>query len=352
MDNYSPMKTRMVWFAVLVLSVFFAVVFTACETKKPVVNNTEPVTGKPVTTVSEPKTPKEPEPSRPLIEMVLVKGGEFRMGNPGSMTSRQRDRSVMPNNEWPNHRVTLRDFYIGKYEVTQGQYTEVTGLNPSGHLTNPSDNDPDSWMNLPVENVNWYNALVFCNKLSIKEKLKPVYSINDSVDPDVWLKLDPRDRGGAPTRRSPVWDAVKMDMEADGYRLPTEAEWEYAARGGAESKGYIYAGSDNSTHVAWHSVNNARGFPVGSIHEVGKKQPNELDLYDMSGNVMEWCWDWLGEYTVNDQNNPIGPPRGNFRIIRGGGWSFVVYYCRTLYRHSNDPHFIAINLGFRVARNK
>jgi formylglycine-generating enzyme required for sulfatase activity len=260
------------------------------------------------------------------------------MGNAGNQ--RRRDSSTL-DIEWPRHYVTVRSFAIGKYEVTQGQYFEVTGIKPASHMKNPDDASQDGWMKLPVESISWYDTLVFCNQLSIKEKLKPVYSIDGSVDPDVW--------GDPPTRRSTAWDAVGMDINADGYRLPTEAEWEYAARGGVESKNYLYAGSDTPSQVAWYTPVNSRA--VITIHEVGKKQPNELGLYDMSGNVMEWCWDWLDTYSEDHQNNPIGPSRGLYRVIRGGGWSIRDNYSRITYRHNNQAHYFGINLGFRVARN-
>jgi formylglycine-generating enzyme required for sulfatase activity len=349
--RYSLLKKRMVCFAVLVLCVFFAVMFSACGTKPPVVSDTDvppdlPSRPKPNAPASKvPEEQRKPqEQDKPLIDMVLVKGGTFKMGNPGDIR-RRRDRTAIPDNEWPNHDVTIRNFYMGKYEVTQSQYVEVTGLNPSGHVKNPDDNAPNGWMKLPVETVSWYDALAFCNKLSIKEKLKPVYSIDGSVNPDDW--------GEPPSRRSAEWDAAKMDREANGYRLPTEAEWEYAARGGAESKGYEYAGAanENAAQVSWFSINNSRGEPVGSIHEVGKKYPNELGLYDMSGNVMEWCWDWYDRYSGDAQNNPAGPSRGTYRVIRGGGWSIVVWYGRTIYRHNNYAYYNGLNLGFRVVRN-
>jgi len=334
MSNYSHLKTGKFYSSVLVLCVSCAIMLPACGAKKAVVSDKKPVPGR----VSK-------DPLKPLIDMVLVSGGKFIMGNPVAGDTNRRDKTTISNDEWPNHEVTLRDFYIGKYEVTQGQYLEVTDMKPSSFSTSNEDKGPDGWMKLPVESINWYDTLVFCNKLSIKEKLKPVYSINGSVNPDDW--------GEPPTRRSTEWDAVKMDTEANGYRLPTEAEWEYAARGGAESKGYNYAGSNTVSEVSWYSVRNTSGGPpVGSSHEVGKKQPNELGLYDMSGNVMEWCWDWFDRYSADAQNNPIGPSRGTHRVIRGGGWSAVDWYGRTLYRHSNFAYYIGVDLGFRVVRNK
>jgi len=333
---------RTVCFLVPVFCAF--VLLAACPGTNKAVVDTEDTAGKSMPGSTEkPAVKASPAvPVKSMIDLVSVKGGTFRMGNAGNINSRRRDREEMPNSEWPAHNVTIRNFYIGKYEVTQGQFFEVTGERPSNHEKNPDDNNPNGWMKLPVESITWYDTLVFCNRLSVKEKLKPVYSINGSSDPDDW--------GDIPDKKSAAWDAAEMDVKADGYRLPTEAEWEYAARGGAESGGFIYAGGDNLDQVAWYSGDLGRP-PVGVIHEVGKKQPNELGLYDMSGNVMEWCWDWFDSYSADPKNNPVGPSKGIYRVIRGGGWSARVRYCRILYRHNNLPQFIGVNLGFRVVRN-
>jgi len=331
---------RSIFFAICVFS---AVMFFACGTKKPVVADVEPV---PVQNV--PGAPKAEEPVESLIEVVHVSGGIFKMGFP--QANRRNFTGV--NNPWPDHYVAIRDFYIGKYEVTQGQYYQVMGENLSQNDKNPEDKSREGWKKLPVECVRWYDTLVFCNRLSVREKLKPVYSINGSVDPDDWGEVPA-------TRRVPAWDAVKMDRDANGYRLPTEAEWEYAARGGAESRNFIYSGSNVAADVAWYEPSRD-GRILGVIHGVGNKQPNELGLYDMSGNVKEWCWDWEGAYPSSAQNNPInnplGPSTGTYRIIRGGSWSEAEAYCVVQSRDKNDPFFGALkggmNLGFRVARNK
>jgi len=335
MYKYSPVKNKKVW--IPVFCVLCAVMFFACETKEPAVTDTEDF----VPSASTPGVPKNIiEPVKPMIDMIFVKGGTFKMGS----VSRSRREYTNQDAEWPRHDVTLNDFSIGKYEVTQGEYYEVTGMRPSFHEKNLDDGSPDGWMTLPVENVNWYDAVVFCNMLSIKEKLKPVYSLNGSFDPDEW--------GEPPTRKTVEWEAMRMDAGAEGYRLPTESEWEYAARGGAESKKlYKFAGSDNPDHVAWYS-GRLNGPPFSTTsRNVGKKQPNELGLYDMSGNVMEWCWDWYGGYTAAAKHNPLGASSGLYRVLRGGSWSTNDDNSRILYRHNNQPHYIGINVGFRVARN-
>jgi formylglycine-generating enzyme required for sulfatase activity len=331
MINDLALKTRKTQL-VLFLCAFAVLIFYACGTKKPAVTETETVTSQTV-----PDGTYVEEPVQALIEMELVTGGLFQMG------IARRDftgEGVV----WPRHNVTVRDFYIGKYEVTQGQYYEVTSRNPSENDKNPDETARDGWKRLPVEYTSWYDTLVFCNKLSIKENLKPVYSINASVDPDEWG--DPPEK-----RRTAAWDAVKMDTGANGYRLLTEAEWEYAARGGAKSRNFVYSGSNVITDVAWYTgINTDR--TVGAVHGVGKKQPNELGLYDMSGNVFEWCWDWEGPYPSAAQTNPLGAAIGTHRVIRGGSWSTRNTFCMVLSRQSNLPYYTGINLGFRVARNK
>jgi len=234
------------------------------------------------------------------VDMVYVEGGTFQMGSD----------SEEGNREKPIHSVTLSSFHIGKYEITQKQWKAVMGSNPSKFKGD----------NLPVESISWYQAVEFCNKLSQKEGLTPAYTINGRN--------------------------VTCNWKAIGYRLPTEAEWEYAARGGNRSKGFIYAGSDNLVDVAWYENNSGR-----KTHEVGIKKANELGIYDMSGNVWEWCWDLYGSYSSDAKTNPSGPDSGSGFVLRGGGWDFRSEFCRSAYRFNDYPDYRDDNFGFRVARN-
>jgi formylglycine-generating enzyme required for sulfatase activity len=190
-----------------------------------------------------------------------------------------------------------------------------------------------------VETVSWYDAIVFCNKLSVAEGLSPAYSIAGSIDPSDW--------GAVPTSNNATWDAAVIVSGSNGYRLPTEAQWEYAAKGGDGSPGnYTYSGSDNVDAVAWYSGNS------GSMtHEVGKKAANGLGLYDMSGNVWEWCWDWYGAYTNQAQTDPTGPASGANRVLRGGGWYDSAVLVRSAYRYYNfSPDYRGNFIGFRLVR--
>ncbi len=233
--------------------------------------------------------------------MVFVEGGTFQMG------SNEGD-----GDEKPVHSVTLSDFYIGKYEVTQEEYEKEMGKNPS--------NFKNSGKNAPVETVNWYDAVEFCNKLSDKEGLDRCYSGSG--------------------------DNIKCNFNTNGYRLPTEAEWEYAAKGGNKSKGYKYSGSNDLKDAGWYIDNS------GSItHPVGGKNSNELGIYDMSGNVWEWCWDWKGDYSGNAQTDPCGPSSGSYRVFRGGSWFFNASFCRSAFRISYFPGFSNSDIGFRFARS-
>lgn len=226
------------------------------------------------------------------IEMVYVKGGRFRMG------ATEEQGSVYESDEEPVHSVTLSDYYIGKYEVTQVQWEAVMGTT----LEEQYDNELLHGQGLyyPMYYVNWEEAQAFVKKLS-------------------------------------AWTGKN-------YVLPTEAQWEYAARGGAKSKGYEYSGSNTIGDVAWY-YNNARN----STHPVGTKSPNELGIYDMSGNVMEWCSDWYGEYSDVAQTDPVGPESGFVRVCRGGSWREGAGGYRVSDRHDGYPSNRISYLGFRVA---
>ena len=241
----------------------------------------------------------QPVPSGPMavnsmIESVPVQGGSFiREGN----------------------KVSVSSFVIGKYELTQAQYQELMG-------TNPSKFQGDG--RRPVELVTWYNAVAFCNALSAREGLQAAYEI-----------------------AGPRGTDVRVDYASNGWRLPTEAEWEYAARGGIQSKGYTYAGSNDLDSVAWY-VGNAQGM----THLVGEKAPNELGIFDLSGNVWEWCQDWYGSYPNGEQTDPRGAAEDSDRVKRGGGWRVDPSDCAVGFRLFDVPSNRTYGIGFRVLRRQ
>lgn len=254
---------------------------------------------------------------------VYVPGGTFTMGD---------TRGAGGSSELPTHSVTLNPFYLSKYQVTQGEYETIMGSNPA--------HDCGVGSNYPVYYVSWYSSLKYCNLRSLAEGFTPVYSINGSTNPASW--------GSVPTSSNSTWNAAICDWNANGYRLPTEAEWEYAARGASNNPDYLYSGSDDIDAVAWYSGNSD-----GSTHPVGGKAPNGLGIYDMSGNLYEWCWDWYGSsyYGSSPSNNPTGPTSGSSRVKRGGYWNSSACYCRVAYRGGYDPPSNASNsYGFRVCR--
>ena len=217
------------------------------------------------------------------IDMVRVEAGTFTMGATPEMEE-------PGNNEKPAHQVTLtNDYYIGKYEVTQALWKAVMGKNPSRFKGD----------NLPVEYVSWDDCQEFISKLN--------------------------------------------RIAGKKFRLPTEAEWEYAARGGKYSRGYQYSGSNNLSDVAWYKDNSG-----SKTHAVGSKQANELGIYDMSGNVFEWCQDWEGSYSGASQVNPIGANSGAYRVFRGGGWIYKAYGCRLSCRACSTPDLCDDFVGVRL----
>jgi len=272
-----------------------------------------------------------------FMEMVNVGAGIFQQGQNGNGSSGNIENA---------RRVTLtQGFYIGKYEVTQEQYQTVMGTNPSYFTTDADAGETQS--RRPVEQISWYAALVFCNKLSIAEGLTPAYRINNSTDPAVW--------GNVPTNYDATWNDVTIESGSTGYRLPTEAQWEYAAKGGtlASTPKKIYSGSDTVGDVAWYTGNSG-----SKTHEVGKKAANELGLYDMSGNVSEWCWDResvpFGGYPWGEVTDPMGRSSGGTRVIRGGSCYSGDYQVRSVYRDVGNPNYTYDNdygdCGFRVVR--
>ena len=218
------------------------------------------------------------------FEMVRVEGGTFRMG----ATSEQEDDAY--SDEKPVHSVILSSYYIGKTEVTQALWQAVMGSNPSNF----------KGADLPVECVSWNDCQEFIQKLN--------------------------------------------SLTGRNFRLPTEAEWEFACRGGNNSCGYKYSGSNNLGSVAWYDENSG-----GQTHRVATKAPNELGIYDMSGNVGEWCSDWYADYTSYSQTDPTGPQSGSYRVRRGGGWGSYAGHCRSSLRNFSTPAHRPSNFGLRLA---
>jgi formylglycine-generating enzyme required for sulfatase activity len=257
-------------------------------------------------------------------QMVFVQGGTFMMGNSDGeklksllrflIPERKRKDSSYNENGKPIHQVTLSDFYISKFQVMQAQWETIMGNNPSRF----------KGRSLPVDQISWNDIQVFLQKINEKSGRK--------------------------------------------YRLPTEAEWEYAARGGQQSRGYLYAGGNNIDEVAWYWKNSGEKKISGemiweNMHKnncqtrpVGQKKPNELGLFDMSGNVTEWCNDgyngWIGRYSETPQTNPMGLAYGTSRVLRGGAWDTSSESCRVAYRNGGGPDIHNRSNGFRLASTR
>ncbi|MCL1827641.1 MAG: SUMF1/EgtB/PvdO family nonheme iron enzyme [Candidatus Cloacimonetes bacterium] len=237
---------------------------------------------------------------------------------------------------YPHYNVSLTSFQISNYPVSQEEWASVMQGNPNGIAVFPSHFAEQG--KHPVESVSWYEAMLYCNRRSAQEGLDLVYSIAGVSDPNTW--------GNVPWWTGSVWDDVVMDMSKNGYRLPTEMEWYYAAKGGNQSLQYVYSGSFYADEVAWFSEN-----ADFSTHIVGEKKANELGLYDMSGNVFEWCWDWHEpDFPNGTVYDPTGPMTGDFRIQKGGSWEHDEDRCEIVFRGRANPHYRYRTNGFRVVR--
>lgn len=254
-------------------------------------------------------------------DLILIQGGTYAMGSPTSEAQRENDEI--------QHQVQISSFYISPYEVKQADYESVMNKNPSEF----------KGQDLPVENISWYDAIEYCNKLSQKMNLMPAYTIDG--------------------------DKISWNQSADGYRLLTEAEWEYAARATTSTPfntetsisdqeanyygHYPYLIEEN--YFSQDQLETKPGTYRQETTSVGSFQANQWQLYDMHGNVREWCWDYYGEYNLDNLDNPSGPAEGQQRITRGGGWNDYAKHLRSAYRSSQGPHQTNSNIGFRIARN-
>lgn len=267
------------------------------------------------------KAQENPELLPSSENFVLISGGTFQMGSPESEAWRSADETL--------HTVTVSDFYMSIYELTQAEYQEIMGENPSNF----------SGESLPVENVSWLDAIHYCNARSEKEGLTPVYTMEGQ--------------------------SVTWDRSADGYRLPTEAEWEYACRAGTDTPFYIEnSPSAENTNFYGHYpyMIEENYFSQGNLEvqpgqyrqttvEVGSFAPNPNGLYDMYGNVSEWVWDYYGAYPAEEQTDPTGPESGTLRVYRGGGWNDFAKNIRSAYRATMEQEKGSFNLGIRLVRN-
>ena len=277
------------------------------------------------------KNNNEVEPSQDFLletadmnipdSFVLIKGGTFQMGSPESEAWRSADET--------RHSVTVSDFYMSKYELTQKEYEEITGSNPSNF----------SGEDLPVENVSWLDAVSYCNARSEKEHLTPVYTIDGQN--------------------------VSWDRSANGYRLPTEAEWEYACRAGSETPFYMESSpsADDANYYGhypyqieenYFSQDNLQIQP-GEYRQttvaVSSFAENPFGLFNMHGNVGEWVWDYYGDYSADEQTDPTGPETGALRVYRGGGWNDFAKNMRSAYRATLEQNKGSFNIGIRLVRN-
>lgn len=234
-----------------------------------------------------------------IVNFVKVNGGEFDITT----------RYYFGKNIIRKRTVWVDSYYIMDFPIEQCEWMHTMKTNPSFFKGE----------DLPVECITWYDAIHFCNKRSLDEGIKPCYKVIDGM--------------------------VYCDFSSSGYRLPTEAEWEFAARGGNDSRGFVYAGGNNLDDVAWYAGNSKK-----ATHPKGLKMPNELGLYDMCGNVFEWCWDWYAKYDCEYEKNPKGPIKGRKRVVRGNCWVNGISVSNIERRVAREPLCANHHLGIRLVR--
>ncbi len=305
---------------ILALTVSIAVVFSACD-------NPTGLDGD-----SNGTNQDNADYTSPTIgTLVYVPAGKFR-------------REASPTNV----SIISRPFRMSEHVITRRQFFSIMG-------TDPSDPSKSTFIDDPVQGVSWYDAIAFANKLSISEGLPPVYSVAGITD---WEALDPADIPTPTTGDKASWNAATADWDANGYRLPTEMEWMWAAMGadqdsngdamqnGVNRSGYtkLFAGYDGS-----NSIDDYAWYGGTTTHPVGTKAANELGLYDMSGNVWEWTWDWFGGYPSGERTDYRGAASGSFRVKRGGSGFNLATFCAVAYRSNLLPQSTS-ELGFRLVR--
>lgn len=261
-----------------------------------------------------------------LTTVTAVNGSKFRRIPPGKFYMGSHESDVfIRNNERPQHRVTItKPFFMGVYPVTQDEFNQLMEFNPSISADDPR---------CPVDNVTWFTAIEYCNKLSEQENLPPYYEIN----------VTKRRSNGLIDR------ADVTVLGGEGYRLPSEAEWEYCCRAGSITPWYFGDQVLEVMQYAWYFDNSQN-----ESHPVGEKKPNAWGLYDMHGNLLEWCYDWYGEFYYQqciDIEDPIGPDNGSSHVLRGGAWQFGAEATRSPYRNNNSPESSSSVVGFRIMRN-
>lgn len=304
--------------AIPLLTAFLLVILSGCNRveQQPMPDSVQTPT-QDIVTPAESTSPDIAPPE----DFVLISGGTFQMGSPESEAWRVEDE--------PAHTVTVSGFYISQYEVTQAEYQSIMGVNPSTF----------SGDDLPVENISWEDAVQYCNARSTQEGLTPAYTVDGQ--------------------------SISWDRSANGYRLPTEAEWEYACRAGTETPfntetsisaeeanywgHYPYLIEEN--YFSQGNLETKPGIYRQTTVAVGSFQPNAWGIYDMHGNVGEWVWDWYGNYETDAQTDPTGPASGTLRVNRGGGWNDFAKNLRSAYRATLPPDSASFNLGIRLVRN-